>query len=136
MIKLIVGKKGSGKTKLLISMVNEAIKKSDGKIVCIEKGTKLTFDIDHDVRLIDTDSYNIFGCDSLFGFLAGVTAGDFDTKEVYVDSVLKICGDKINDISGFIRKVEELSIKENVDFIFAISAEKQELPEVCMKYIA
>jgi energy-coupling factor transporter ATP-binding protein EcfA2 len=136
MIKLIVGKKGSGKTKLLISMVNEAIKKSDGKIVCIDKGAKLTYDINHGARLLDTDSYNIFGCDSLYGFLAGVAAGDFDTKEVYVDSVLKICGDEISTIPNFINKVEALSIKENVDFIFAISAETEELPEVCKRYIA
>jgi energy-coupling factor transporter ATP-binding protein EcfA2 len=136
MIKLIVGKKGSGKTKMLISMVNEAIKKSDGKIVCIDKCAKLTYDIDHSARLLDTDSYDIFGCDALYGFLAGVTAGDYDTKEVYVDSLLKICGDEITSIPEFLKKVDALSIKENVDFIFAISAEKDELPEVCKRYIA
>lgn len=136
MIKLIVGKKGSGKTKLLISMVNDAIKKSDGKIVCVEKGTKLTYDINHGGRLIDTDSYNIFGCDALFGFLAGVAAGDFDTKEVYVDSVLKICGGEVDQMPAFLKKVEALSEKENVDFVFAISAETEELPEDCKRFIA
>jgi energy-coupling factor transporter ATP-binding protein EcfA2 len=136
MIKLIVGKKGTGKTKLLISMVNEAIKKSDGKIVCIEKGTKLTYDINHGAKLIDTDSYNIFGCDALFGFLAGVAAGDFDTKAVYVDSILKICGDEISTMSNFIGKVEALSAKENVDFFFVLSAESEDIPEDCKKFIA
>ena len=136
MIKLIVGKKGTGKTKLLISLVNEALKKSDGKIVCIEKGTKLTYDIDHGARLIDTDSYNIFGCDALFGFLAGVAAGDFDTKEVYVDSLLKICGDEIAAIPKLINKVEALSKKENVDFFFVLSAESEEIPEDCKRFIA
>ncbi|MDR3552052.1 MAG: hypothetical protein P4L75_02905 [Clostridia bacterium] len=136
MLKLIVGKKGTGKTKLLISMVNDAVAKSDGKVVCIEKGKKLTYDIHHGARLIDTEAYNIAGYDVFFGFLAGVTAGDFDVNEVYVDSVLKICGSDRVKLAEFLDKINRLSEQDNVTFIFTVSADEEELPDTAKKYIA
>ena len=75
MLKLIVGVKGTGKTKHLIEMVNTASEESKGSVVCIEKGTKLTYDIKHTARLIDTDQYNIGDAQSLFGFIAGIAVG-------------------------------------------------------------
>lgn len=135
MLKLIVGRKGSGKTKTLISLVNDAVEKSDGKVVCIEKGRKLTYDIHHGARLIDTDSYHIEGYDVFFGFLAGVAAGDFDLSEIYVDSILKIAGG-LDGLEPFLEKVERLSAQDNVSFVFTVSAEVNELPEGLKKYIA
>lgn len=101
MLKLIAGRKGSGKTKLLISMVNDAVEKSQGKIVCIEKGKKLTYDVNHGARLIDTEEYEIAGYDAFYGFIAGVAACDYDVKEIYIDSFLKICGDDLSRIPAF-----------------------------------
>ena len=75
MIQLIVGGKGSGKTKKMIDMINASAKTTPGNIVCIEKCMKLTYDIDHSARLIDVDEYSIDGYDMLYGFIAGVLAG-------------------------------------------------------------
>lgn len=135
MLKLIVGKKGTGKTKMLISMVNEAVDHSDGKIVCIEKGTKLTYDIHHGARLLDTDAYGIHGFDMFYGFLAGAAAGDFDVTDIFVDSIFKICGDDLNMLTAFLEKINQLSGLANVNFVFTISAAKEELPEEIHKYI-
>ena len=41
MIKLIVGTKGTGKTKTLIEMAKKAAEESKGNVVCVEKGEKL-----------------------------------------------------------------------------------------------
>ena len=75
MVTLIVGKKGSGKTKKLIERANEAVKTSDGNVVVIEKGLKLTYDISHQARLVDSDSYNICGMEALAGFISGYFCG-------------------------------------------------------------
>lgn len=90
MIKLIVGAKGSGKTKTMIDMINNATKTTSGNIVVIEKSMKLTTEINHAARLLDADEYDINGADMLYGFVAGVLAGNYDITELFIDGILKI----------------------------------------------
>ena len=92
MITLIVGKKGSGKTKKLIERANAAVQKSDGNVVVIEKGLKLTYDISHQARLIDVEAYGIQNIDGLYGFISGICAGNYDVTDLYIDSTLKVIG--------------------------------------------
>ena len=68
MIKLITGKKGTGKTKILIDMINDAVKATNGDLICIEKGAKLTYDISYKVRLVDAERFNVSGYDAFYGF--------------------------------------------------------------------
>ena len=83
MVSLLVGKKGSGKTKKLISLANEAVATSSGNVVVIEKGAKLTYDVTHKARLIDTDQYAIVGYDMLYGFISGICAGNYDVTDIF-----------------------------------------------------
>ncbi|MFR6278454.1 MAG: hypothetical protein ACLULM_06220 [Acutalibacter sp.] len=92
MITLLTGKKGSGKTKKLIEMANAALEKTNGNVVVVEKGLKLTYDISHAARLIDIDAYDVKGGKGLYGFLAGICAGNYDVTDILVDSTLKITG--------------------------------------------
>ena len=92
MITLLIGKKGSGKTKKLIELANEAVKNSNGNVVVIEKGLKLTYDISHKARLVDSDAYSIEGLDALVGFISGICAANYDVTDIFVDSTLKITG--------------------------------------------
>lgn len=135
MLKLISGKKGSGKTKQLISMVNSATETSNGKIVCIEKGTKLKFDVNHDARLLNTEDYDVSAYDSFYGFLAGIVASDYDVKEIYVDSISKIVGDDTSKISDFLAKVEKIADTDGIDITIMISDDKKNLPESIAKYV-
>lgn len=105
MVKLITGVPGTGKTKMLINMVNEAAKNSHGNVVCVEKGIKLRFDIDYSVRLINVDEYGINDGQTLFGLLAGLIASNHDITDIFVDSALKICG---NDLAAFEKAVLEI----------------------------
>ena len=91
MVTLLIGKKGTGKTKKLISLANEAVAASTGNVVVIEKGSKLTYDVTHKARLIDTEQYLISGYDMLFGFISGICAGNYDVTDILVDSTFKIC---------------------------------------------
>ena len=128
MVTLIVGKKGSGKTKKLIERANEAVKTSDGNVVVIEKGLKLTYDISHQARLVDSDSYNICGMEALAGFISGICAGNYDVTDIFVDSTLKITGRDFEALADFVAKANELASHSEVKIVMLISADASELP--------
>ena len=91
MIKLIVGVKGTGKTKQLIELVSQALNTTNGDVVCIEKGDKLRFDVNYRCRLVDTEAFGVADAASLYGFVAGILASNHDVTDVFIDSALKIC---------------------------------------------
>ncbi len=128
MVKLIVGKKGTGKTKKLISLANEAVERSNGNVVVIEKGSKLTYDVTHKARLIDTEQYSISGYEAFFGFLSGLCAGNYDVTDVLVDSTFKIGGTDLEDFAAFIEKINALAAKTETQFTFLVSADEKDLP--------
>ena len=134
MIKLITGEKGTGKTKVLIDMIKESLATASGDIVCIEKGLKLTYDIPHKVRLVAAEEYDINSYDSFYGFVAGMLAGNYDIQEIFVDGILKIGGRDYNELASFLEQIYELSSVNEKDFVFTISADKEELPESIFNY--
>ncbi len=128
MITLIIGNKGSGKTKRLIQLANEAVEKSDGNVVVIEKGAKLTYDVSHKARLIDIEQYNISGFDAFYGFLSGICAGNYDVTDIFVDSTLKITGRDFEALADFVAKANGLASHAEVKIVMLISADASELP--------
>ena len=134
MISLIIGKKGSGKTKKMIELVNKAVENSKGNVVCIEKETKLTHDVNYRARLIDTDHFGISGYDSFFGFLCGICAGDYDITDIFVDATLRIGGRDYVELANFLKKVSQLSKSTDNDFTFTISVEPGELPQETFEF--
>jgi len=135
MIKLIVGKKGSGKTKLLIDMVTKAANTSDGNVVCIEKEPKLTFDIPSSVRLMETCKDAIEGYGEFYGYVAGVLSGNFDITDLFIDSTLKIGGKDLNELAGFLAKLSSSIASREVNVVLTVSADKEELPECLAPYV-
>ena len=129
MVKLIIGNKGSGKTKRLIDLVNGAVEKSNGNVVCIEKERLLTYDVNYRARLIETDHYKVTGYDAFYGFLCGVIAGDHDITDILVDATLKIGGRDYEALANFLEKVAELSKISEQDITFTVSCDECELPE-------
>ncbi len=129
MIKLILGHKGSGKTKRMVELVNSAVESSKGNVVCVEKETKLTFDVNYRARLIATDYYEVKGYSAFYGFLAGICAGDHDITDILVDATLRIGGRDYKELALFLEKVYELSQVNEKEFTFTVSADKEELPE-------
>ncbi|HCR44311.1 MAG TPA: hypothetical protein DIV41_06985 [Ruminococcaceae bacterium] len=129
MINIIVGKKGTGKTKRLVDSANEAVGKSNGNVVVIEKGSGLTYDISHKARLIDIDSYGIRGADALGGFICGICAGNYDVTDIFVDSTLKIIGQDITVLTAFIEKMNKLSSLADTKITLLISADQSTLPD-------
>ena len=111
MLKLIIGVKGTGKTKALINLVNTAAAESKGDVVCIEKGSKLRFDVKSTVRLIEAEEYVIDNAQALYGFIAGSLASNHDITDLFVDSALKICNNETAEFDGFVDLVAKLSDK-------------------------
>ena len=128
MVTLLIGKKGSGKTKRLIEEANATVKTSNGNVVVIEKGAKLTYDLTYKARLVDADAFKIKGYDALYGFLSGMCAGNYDITDVFVDSTFKIAGDNKDELKKFVDKLNELSAEANTAVTLLISASKDELP--------
>ena len=134
MITLILGKKGSGKTKRLIDMCNSAVAASNGNVVFIEKDNNLTYDISHKARLAVAEEYAVKGYDALYGFIAGMCAGNYDITDIFVDSNLKIGGGDLEGLADFIEKLGDLSKKASTNMVLSISADKADIPERIAEY--
>ena len=135
MVKLIIGLKGSGKTKTLISSVNEAIGISKGCVVCLEKGDKLRFDIKYQARLIDVAEYDITDAHGLQGFVAGLYASNSDITHLFIDSALKICGNDVDAFATFVKVVDAWATKWNIEVVMTSSIGEADLPEDLKKYL-
>ena len=132
MIKLIVGPKGAGKTKTMIDMINAAVKTTEGNIVVIEKSMKLTTDINHAARLLDVDEYGIQGADMLYGFVAGVLAGNYDITELFLDGLLKIVDHDMDAAAALLARLD--AITKDVEVIVTVSSAEDALPASIKKY--
>ena len=135
MLKLIIGKKGSGKTKTLITMVDEALAMTKGDVVCIEKGDKLKFDIKYQCRLIDTNEYNINDGQSLYGFIAGILASNHDVTDLFIDSALKICGNDADSFEVFMKELELLLKNNSINCTITSSLAVEDATETVKKYL-
>lgn len=124
MVTLILGKKGSGKTKKLMDLCNTAVAQSKGNVVFIEKDNTLTYDVSHQVRLVSAADYSICGFDALYGFIAGMCAGNYDITDIFVDSTLKIGGTDMDALDAFVEKVSKLEVR----MVLSVSADKSEIP--------
>ena len=135
MVKLLMGLKGSGKTKKLVDMVCEAIDSDKGDVVVIEKERKLTYDIPYKARLVDAGAYGIDNYELLKGMLCGMHAGNYDITNIFVDNFFKLVGDKSSDaLVVFVNLLEKFSENEKVDFVLSISADPADMSEELKAY--
>ena len=135
MLKLIIGVKGTGKTKNLINLVNTAVENSHGDVVCIEKGTKLRYDVKYKARLIDVNEYFVSDAQSLYGFVAGIMASNHDVTDLFIDSYFKICNNDISAFEKFLLEVEALAMKNEVNVLITASMPAEEATDVMKKFI-
>ena len=135
MIRVIVGKKGSGKTKQVIEMINSAVDTEHGNVVCIEKGEKLMLDISHKIRLVEASEYDIADYTAMKGFISGLYAGNYDITHIFIDSLTKIVGnDKAHDTEVFLDWLNGFAEKHNIKFTITISDEESLVSDGIKKY--
>lgn len=133
MVKIITGKRGSGKTKILIDAIHAAEKESKGNVVAIQKGSSLNTDITYKVRLINIEDYSIEGVDAFYGFVAGILSSDHDCTHIFVDATLKITGKDYAKLGDMFDRLAQIS--PDTIITLTISADNSELPENVKKFI-
>ena len=136
MVRLIMGVKGSGKTKQLIELINNAAKDEPGNVVCIEANRNMTYDIHYHIRLIDAQEYKLSSYDLFRGFISGLYAGNYDISHVFIDNLCKTVG---HDVDGateeFLNWLDAFGEKNNVKFTATISAEPSAATEGMQKFL-
>lgn len=138
MVQIIVGGRGTGKTKRLIDMAVDRGEKSKGHVVCIEKGKGLQFNLGTDIRLIDIEEYHIEGADAYYGFLSGLLAGNYDITDILCDATFKIiCGEgkDVDLLEDFLLKVETLGRIHDCKIVFSVSIDKDSLPKSLQEFV-
>ncbi len=136
MVKLILGLKGSGKTKRLVELVRDAVKMENGDVVCIEKEKKLTYDIPYQARLIEAGSYDTGSYEFIKGFICGLHSGNYDITHVFVDNFYKIVSNKDPVLFGeFLAWLNDFSEKENIEFVISVTMDPDTVGEAIKKFM-
>lgn len=131
MVKLLLGKKGSGKTAKMVDLANDAIENIKGSAIFISKNERLMYDLKYRIRIVRMEDFpHITNCDEYIGFLYGVLSSDYDLEEIYIDSILKHTDFTLDDLPEFITRLKGLSEIFSVNFTVSISAELEELNDV------
>ena len=135
MIKLVVGKKGSGKTKTMLDAIAQAVQSESGNVIFVCNSARHMLEVTHDARLVDvsnadTETFRLFKT-----FIMGMLSQNYDISHIFIDSLFKIVPDDADGLADFIEKLEAISTDANVKFTICISADKSELPDSIHKYI-
>ncbi len=136
MVRLIMGVKGSGKTKKLIEMINNAAKDEPGNVVCIEANSTMNYDIHYHIRLIDAQEYKLNNYDVFRGFISGLYAGNYDISHVFIDNLCKIIGGEINaETEAFINWLDAFGEQNHIKFTATISADPSMATDGMAKFL-
>ena len=128
MVKLLVGHKGSGKTKQMIDIANQSVENSRGSIIFINKDQRLMYDLKYRIRVICMEDFeHVTNSDEYIGFLYGIISSDHDIETIFVDSILKHADFKMSDLPEFIDRLKDISKNYGMDFVESVSAEKEEM---------
>ena len=135
MIKVIYGAKGTGKTKMMIDAANAAVKDAKGHLIYITDSKRYMYDLEREVRFIDTSEYDIAGEGALCGFVKGVIAGNNDNEYVFIDGVVRIAGKPVAELAAFFYMLDKVGKDDGVTITVSVSATKEELPDFVTKYL-
>lgn len=128
MVKLLIGHKGTGKTKLMIELANEEAEKSNGSVIFINKNARLMYDLKYKIRVVCMEDFeHITNSDEYIGFLYGIISSDHDIETIYIDSILKHADFSLSDIPEFLDRLRDISKNYGMDFVVSLSADKEEM---------
>lgn len=136
MVELLIGKKGTGKTKVLIDNVNAAASVANGNVVFVSNdSSRNMYDIKSSVRMYDTSEFEIDSWEEFLGFLCGVISGNFDITNIFIDGTLKIVHHSMDGFEEFLERVESISKKFNISFVMSVSIDTADAPDYIKKYL-
>ena len=128
MVKLLIGHKGTGKTKQMIDLANDQIENSKGSLIFINKNSRLMYDLKYRIRVVCMEEYeHVTNSDEYIGFLYGIISSDHDIETIYIDSILKHADFSLGDLPEFLTRLQDISKNYGMDFVVSLSAEKEEM---------
>ena len=127
MVKIMVGKKGSGKTKKMIETANDHVMQSQGSTIFINNDKRLTRELNYRMRVVSAEEYTLTNIDEFTGFILGIISSDHDIDTIFIDSITKHANISLDNVSAFIERLDEMSDKYHLDFIISVSAEADEI---------
>ena len=136
MIRLLMGAKGTGKSKTLISWISEAVTTEEGSVVCIVKDDRYNYSVEHSARLINSQEFSLKGAKELFGFLCGVISMNFDVSHIFIDSITTVMKSSIVEIDEVLPYLEKLSEQFSINFTVIVSGDKSDATEAMKKYLS
>ncbi|MGI6696525.1 MAG: twitching motility protein PilT [Christensenellales bacterium] len=134
MIQVIHGKKGSGKTKRIIDMANDAVVDPHGDVVFVDDDNRYMFDLRHEIRFVNAGEYDMAGPEMFYGFICGMLAQNFDVTTVFIDAFLKLVHARPDETEWFFNKLEALGEKRNILFVLSVSCDDAEAPDYIRKH--
>lgn len=136
MIKLIIGKKGTGKTKRLIKLAQDSLNQATGQIVFIDDDKRCMSELNYKIRFINTKEYGLYSSDELYGFIAGMIAGNYDTQKIFIDGLYNMTNLSDENAGDFLTKLDTLSSSHDIEIYIGVSTVSANLPEGVKKYVA
>ena len=128
MVKLLIGHKGAGKTKLMVEMANDEIERSNGSVIFINKNSRLMYDLRYKIRVVCMEDFeHITNSDEYIGFIYGIISSDHDIETIYIDSILKHADVSLGDLPEFLTRLKNISKNYGMDFVVSLSAEQEEM---------
>ncbi|MCI5698099.1 MAG: hypothetical protein PUG43_06220 [Clostridiales bacterium] len=128
MVKLIVGHKGSGKTKQMIALANETVDNSKGSVIFINKNSRLMYDLKYSIRVVCMEDFeHITNSDEYIGFIYGIISSDHDIETIFIDSILKHADFSLGDLPEFLTRLKNISKNYGMDFVVSLSADMEEM---------
>ena len=123
MVKLLIGHKGTGKTKMMVEMANEEVEKSNGSVIFINKNARLMYDLKYRIRVVCMEDFEyITNSDEYIGFIYGIISSDHDIETIYIDSILKHADFTLGDLPQFLARLKNISKNYGMDFVVSLSA--------------
>ncbi len=136
MIQVILGKKGSGKSKQVVDMANKLVGEAEGDIVFIDDDNRCMLDLRHEIRFVDCSEFNVDEVNKFYGFVCGMISQDFDISHIFIDGIKNMIHSELMEMEGMFRDLEEVLKRNNVKAVIVISADPETAPDFLKAYIA
>lgn len=134
-MKIFYGPKGTGKTKSIIDFANKTVDEAKGHIVFITDTKRYSFDLKHQIRVLDSSEFSIIGKESLTSFVKGLVAGSGDNEYIFVDGIARICDCDLNKLEDVFECFSKLESEHGIQFVLTVSCEKEKLPQFVLKRV-
>ena len=135
MIQLIMGKKGSGKSKQIVDMANNLVSESDGDIVFIDDDNRYVYDLKHEIRFVNCSEYHVDDVNMFYGFVCGIISQDFDISYIFIDGIKNVVHSELIEMETLFKNLNRVLEKNNIKAVIVVSADPADAPDFVKEYI-